>query len=181
MHWIFLLTILSAPCLAQQATKAFVLPSGEGTRYDLGNAIAVMKVTTDETGGRWSMIDFTANPGMQTILHRHRVTDETFSVLEGELTMSVDGSIHTLHPGDIAIVPKMTPHAFANLSGKPVRFLGTATPAGFEKFFALVAEEVKLHKPGTPEFQSAMIQITKQVDMEPLGPPPFGQAGASAH
>jgi len=118
---------------------------------------------------------------MQTILHRHRVIDETFSVLEGELTMSADGSTHTLHPGDVAIVPKMTPHAFANLSGKPVRFLGTAAPAGFEKFFALVAEEVKLHKPGTPEFKSAMIQISKQVDVEPLGPPPFGQAGASAH
>jgi quercetin dioxygenase-like cupin family protein len=181
MHWILVLTILSVPCLAQQVTKAFVLQRGEGTRYDLGSAIAVMKVTTEETGGRWSMVDFTANPGMQTILHQHRVTDETFSVLEGELTMSVDGRVHTLHPGDVAIVPKMTPHAFANLSGKPVRFLGTATPAGFEKFFALVAEEVKVHKPGTPEFQSAMIQINKQVDMEPLGPPPFGQAGASAH
>jgi hypothetical protein len=58
-----------------------------------------MKVTTEQTGGRWSMVDYTANPGMQTILHRHRVTDETFSVLEGELTMSINGSVHTLHPG----------------------------------------------------------------------------------
>ncbi len=181
MRWLFVLTFLSAPCLAQQATKAFVLPNGEGTRYDLGFAVAVMKVTTDQTGGRWSMVDFTANPGMQIILHRHRITDETFSVLEGDLTMSVDGIVHTLHAGDVAIVPKMTPHAFANLTGKPVRFLGTATPAGFEKFFALVAEEVKLHKPGTPEFQAAMIQINKQVDMEPLGLPPFGHAGAAAH
>lgn len=181
MRLILMLTILSVPCLAQQATKAIVLQSSQGIRYDLGYAIAVMKVTTDQTGGRWSMVDFTANPGMQTILHRHRVTDETFSVLEGELTMSINDTIHTLHAGDIAIVPKMTPHAFANLSGKPVRFLGTATPAGFEKFFALVAEEAKRHKPGTPEFKSAMVQISKQVDMEPLGPPPFGHAGASAH
>ena len=181
MRWIFLLSVLSVPCLAQQVTKAIVLPSGAGTRYDLGSSIAVMKVTTEQTGGRWSMVDYTANPGMQTILHRHRVTDETFSVLEGELTMSIDGTMHTLRPGDVAIVPKMTPHAFANLSGKSVRFLGTATPAGFEKFFALVAEEVKLHKPGTPEFRAAMDVIMKQVDMEPLGPPPFAQAGPSAH
>ena len=181
MRWFFVLSILISSCAAQQASKAAILPNGEGPHYDLGFATAVIKVKSDQTGGRWAMVDFTANPGMQTILHRHRKTDETFFVIEGELTMSVDGKILTLHPADLALVPKMTPHAFANLSGKPVRFLGTFTPTGFEKFFALVAEEAKQHKLGTPEFQSAMEKINKQVDLEPLGPPPFGQTGAASH
>lgn len=62
--------------------------------------------------------------------------------------MYVDGKLSTLHRGDMAYVPKMTPHAFANLSDQPVRFLGTFTPSGFEKFFALAAEAGKAHTPG---------------------------------
>jgi mannose-6-phosphate isomerase-like protein (cupin superfamily) len=110
----------------------------------------------------------------------HRA-DETFFVLEGDLTMYVDGKLSTLHHGDIAYVPKMTPHAFANLSDQPVRFLGTFTPSGFEKFFALAAEAGKAHTPGTPEYAAAMQKVHQQVDYEPLGPPPFGKPGPSAH
>jgi mannose-6-phosphate isomerase-like protein (cupin superfamily) len=42
------------------------------------------------------------------MLHRHPKTDETFFVLEGDLTMYVDGKLSTLHHGDMAYVPKMT-------------------------------------------------------------------------
>jgi mannose-6-phosphate isomerase-like protein (cupin superfamily) len=168
-------------CIAQQGPKPAVLPNGEGTRYDLKFGTAIMKVTSEQTGGKWSMVDFTANPGMQTMLHLHRKTDETFFVIEGDLTMSLQGKILHLHPGDIALVPKMTPHAFANLTDKPVRFLGTFTPTGFEKFFVLTADAAAKHAPGTPEFDSAMDGIMKKVDMEMLGPPPFGQPGSAAH
>ena len=176
-----ILLFLLSTCFAQQKPKAVVLPNGEGPRYDLMFGTAVMKVTSEQTGGKWAMVDFTANPGMQTVYHRHRKTDETFFVLEGELTMSVDGKISALHHGDIALVPRMTPHAFANLSGKPVRFLGTFTPSGFEKFFALVQEAVKKNPPGSPGFKAAMDAVNKQVDMEMLGPPPFGKPGVVAH
>ncbi len=179
--------LLLSFCLAQPTSKvgdnkAGVLPNGQGKGvYDLKFGKAVMKVTSAETGGKWSMVDFTAHPGMQTILHRHRVTDETFYVTEGEVTFDVDGKIQKLHPGDMANVPRMTPHAFANLTDKPVRFIGTATPGAFEKFFPLVAEAVKKDPPGSPGFQKAMDAVMKQVDMEPLGPPPFGQPGPAAH
>jgi len=180
--------LLLTVCLAQQTNKpaaspkAGVLPNGEGKAvYDLKFGKAVMKVTSAETGGKWSMVDFTAYPWMQTVLHRHLVTDETFYMMEGELKFDVDGKMVTLHPGDMANVPRMTPHAFANLSGKPARFIGTATPGAFEKFFPLVAEAVKKDPPGSPGFEKAMAAVSKQVDMEMLGPPPFGQPGPAAH
>src|SRR5437016_2063956 len=124
-----LLLLLLSFCFAQQTSKTSgnkpgVSPNGEGKGvYDLKFGKAVMKVTSADTGGKWSMVDFTAYPGMQTTLHRHRVTDETFYMLEGELKFDIDGKFYTLHPGDMANVPRMTPHAFANLTGKPVRFI----------------------------------------------------------
>ena len=92
-----------------------------------------------------------------------------------------NGKLSTLHHGDMAYVPRMTPHAFANLSDQPVRFLGPFTPSGFEKFFALAAEAGKAHTPGTPEYAAAMQKVHQQVDYEPLGPPPFGKPGPSAY
>jgi quercetin dioxygenase-like cupin family protein len=173
--------LLSATCIAQTNSTSAILTNSEGERYDLKFGTAIMKVTSVQTGGTWSMVDFTASPGVQTMLHRHPKTDETFFVLEGDLTMYVDGKLSTLHHGDMAYVPKMTPHAFANLSDQPVRFLGTFTPSGFEKFFALAAEAGKAHAPGTPEYAAAMQKVHQQVDYEPLGPPPFGKPELSAH
>ena len=120
-----LCSFLSATCIAQTNSTPAILTNSEGERYDLKFGTAIMKVTSVQTGGMWSMVDFTASPGVQTMLHRHPKTDETFFVLEGGLTMYVDGRLSTLHHGDMAYVPKMTPHAFANLSDQPVRFLGT--------------------------------------------------------
>jgi len=182
MRRVLLVLCLLSTCFAQAKHKAGIVPNGEGPKkYDLGFGTAVMKVTSADTGGKWSMVDFTANPGMQTTLHRHRVTDETFYVVEGEFKFYLDGKIVTLHPGDMADVPRMTPHAFANLTKKPARLIGTCNPGAFEKFFALTAELVKKQKPGTPEFEAGMKAIMKQVDMEPLGPPPFGQPGPDSH
>ena len=181
MRLLLSVLLLSVTCIAQTNSTPAILTNSEGERYDLKFGTAIMKVTAVQTGGTWSMVDFTASPGVQTMLHRHPKTDETFFVLEGDLRMYIDGKMSTLHHGDMAYVPKMTPHAFANLSDQPVRFLGTFTPSGFEKFFALAAEAGKAHTPGTPEYAAAMQKVHQQVDYEPLGPPPFGKPGPSAH
>jgi quercetin dioxygenase-like cupin family protein len=134
---------LSATCIAQTNGTPVILANSEGERYDLKFGTAIMKVTSVQTAGTWSMVDFTASPGVQTMLHRHPKTDETFFVLEGELTMYVDGKLSTLHHGDMAYVPKMTSHSFANLSDQPVRFLGTFTPSGFENSSPLLLKRAK--------------------------------------
>lgn len=154
---------LSTTCIAQTNSTPAILTNSEGERYDLKFGTAIMKVTSVQTGGTWSMVDFTASPGVQTMLHRHPKTDETFFVLEGGLTMYIDGKMSTLHHGDMAYVPKMTPHAFANLSDQPLRFLGTFTPSGFEKFFALDAEASRAHAPETPEYAAASRKSTSRL------------------
>src|SRR6516164_8300897 len=108
-----LVLFLSSACIAQASITPGILTRNAGERYDLKLGTAIMKVTSAQTGGRWSMVDFTANPGLQTVLHRHRKTDETFYVLEGELTMYIDGKLSTLHYGDMSNVHKITPNAFA--------------------------------------------------------------------
>lgn len=36
--------------------------------------------------------------------HCHKIGTEIYTLLEGEMTMEVDGKLYTLHPGDILVV-----------------------------------------------------------------------------
>jgi quercetin dioxygenase-like cupin family protein len=75
-------------------------------------------------------------------LHRHAF-DETFYVLEGELTFQVDDELVTRGAGELLFVPGGIVHAFANRGDAPARFLIACTPAGFERHFARRAAEAE--------------------------------------
>lgn len=73
-------------------------------------------------------------------LHTHDF-DETFYVLEGELTFQLNDDLITVGAGELAFAPRGVPHTFANLSGAPARYVLVCTPAGFERYFARMAAE----------------------------------------
>jgi mannose-6-phosphate isomerase-like protein (cupin superfamily) len=60
--------------------------------------------------------------------HHHRAHVDSFLVLEGELEVMVDGETSTLGPGELAVVPQRTVHAFRNASDARVRLLNLHTP-----------------------------------------------------
>jgi mannose-6-phosphate isomerase-like protein (cupin superfamily) len=60
--------------------------------------------------------------------HHHRAHVDSFLVLEGELEVMVDGETSTLGPGELAVVPPRTVHAFRNASDARVRLLNLHTP-----------------------------------------------------
>src|ERR687892_325596 len=63
-------------------------------------------------------------------LHHHDF-DETFYVLEGELTFQLEDELFTRKASELAFAPRGVPHTFANLSGVEARTLIVCTPAGF--------------------------------------------------
>jgi quercetin dioxygenase-like cupin family protein len=71
-------------------------------------------------------------------LHHHEF-DETFYVLDGELTFQVRDELFTAGPGALAFAPGGVVHTFANLGDAPARYLLLCTPAGFEGYFAGLA------------------------------------------
>jgi mannose-6-phosphate isomerase-like protein (cupin superfamily) len=73
-------------------------------------------------------------------LHHHDF-DETFYVLEGELTFQLEDVIFTKTRGELAFAPRNVPHTFANFSGANARTLIICTPAGFERYFDRMAAE----------------------------------------
>jgi mannose-6-phosphate isomerase-like protein (cupin superfamily) len=96
---------------------------------------------SEETDGALSVI-VNAVPAHWTgpPLHMHDF-DETFYVLEGELTFQVRDALITVGAGDLAFAPRNLAHTFSNLSDAPARYVIVCTPAGFERYFARMAAE----------------------------------------
>jgi quercetin dioxygenase-like cupin family protein len=91
---------------------------------------------SEETAGVLSAIEIDAHPDFAgPPLHQHDF-DETFHILEGELTFQLDGERHTARAGELVFARRGQAHTVANLSGRLARYLLVCTPAGFERYFA---------------------------------------------
>ncbi len=139
--------------------------------YSQGMGEAHILVGGERSGGAWWMGQFREDPGFMTLLHLHPHMDEYFFVLQGLLSLYIDGTWHDLKPGSFALVPRGTPHAQGNTGKEPVHFLGSGSPAGFERFFIELDEIAKRVPPG-PQFGAEIAKIMPKYDTKPLGPPP---------
>ena len=95
----------------------------------------------EETAGHVSVTEIVVPPHSGgPPLHTHDF-DEAFYLLEGDLIFQVEEILATKGAGDLLFVPRNVPHAPANHSNAPARYLLTCTPAGFERHWARIAAE----------------------------------------
>ena len=93
--------------------------------------------TSDETGGARTLIELEVAPGGKVTPHYHLTYSERFKLIEGRLTVEIDGVRHELEPGDEAVVAPGSLHAWRN--------------PGAERSIA----HVEL-RPGSPGFENAL-------------------------
>jgi quercetin dioxygenase-like cupin family protein len=121
--------------------------SGKITRQSEGRVLlafgekVIVHLDGERTNGKLAMWTNITPPGGGPPPHYHSNEDETFHVLEGRIAFLVDGQWHESGPGDSAFMPRGVIHTFKNVGDQPARMLITATPSGFEDFFARCAEE----------------------------------------
>lgn len=87
-----------------------------------------------QRGGAFCLLESLMPAGHATPPHLHQEEDEAFLVLEGELDTVVAGGTITMRAGEAAFAPRGVPHQLRNTSGRPVRAIVAATPAGFGDF-----------------------------------------------
>jgi quercetin dioxygenase-like cupin family protein len=88
----------------------------------------------EDTQGRFALIEVVARRGSVPPPHIHHREEETFYVLEGEMTFSVGGQTIKATPGTVVYLPRDVAHSFV-IDSEQVRALILLTPAGFERFF----------------------------------------------
>ena len=108
----------------------------------LGGSINV-RVRSEDTDGTFGLIEQVVPAGFPgPPLHVHPEFEETFYVIEGRIAVRVGDEAHEAGPGSVAVVPRGTPHTFANPTDRPVRMLVLVTPGGFERYFEALAAAV---------------------------------------
>jgi mannose-6-phosphate isomerase-like protein (cupin superfamily) len=155
-----------------EITKTMIVTPEQARVYSQGLGEAHILVDGERSGGSWWLGEFREDPGFMTSLHFHYQQDEQFFVLDGVLSVYVDGKWHDLEPGTFAVVPHGEQHAQGNTGKKPVRFLGSGNPAGFERFFAELDKLVSRVPPSDPQFGAEVAKILVRYDTKPLGPAP---------
>jgi mannose-6-phosphate isomerase-like protein (cupin superfamily) len=116
--------------------EALVVGPGEGSAlWFQGNRITI-KATAASTGGAFGMVESMVAPGYSPPLHIHDREDETFWVLEGEVTIRCGAETFRASAGACAFLPRGVPHTFVVEGATPARMIAILTPGGGEAFFA---------------------------------------------
>jgi hypothetical protein len=114
--------------------------------------------------------------GMARPLHVQAREDELFYVLEGQITVWMDGERNDATAGDVVWLPRGRAHAF-RVDSERARVLGLSVPGSHEQFFRLAGDpagEFDLGAGGTvPPDMDRMAAAAAAANVEILGPPPF--------
>lgn len=126
--------------------------SGEGERIELGSQEIVIRLSADDTGGAFSLVEYSADPdGRSPPPHFHEETDEVIFVLDGTIACTLGEETFEAEAGDTVWIPKGTVHAFSVTGSRPAWLLGIISPGGFEGYFQEMGEYLASLGPGPPD------------------------------
>jgi quercetin dioxygenase-like cupin family protein len=99
-----------------------------------------IKISSHQTGGLFSLVECTLEPGRLVPPHMHTREDESTYVLEGEIGLGLGDQIIEATAGGTVVKPRGIPHTFWNAGPQPARTLDPIAPGGFETYFLELAE-----------------------------------------
>ncbi len=163
----------------------YALGPEEGEALRWSGALLTVKATAEQTNGEFFLIEEFVSGGTGPPLHVHPHDDETFYVLEGELTFylgdgqTVPSETIPASAGSFLHIPKgYFPHAF-RVTSKTARFLVRTTP-WHEQFFRAAAESARSRTiPSLEPLDMEKVRAAAaEHGVEILGPPPGARSSA---
>ena len=116
---------------------------GEGRTIAVVGDVYRFLATGEDTDGTYAMWEAIVPPGGGPPPHIHSREEESFYVLEGEITFQIGDERIVAQPGTFANMPVGSLHSFKNETGKPAKMLISVAPAGLEEMFFEVGQPVQ--------------------------------------
>jgi mannose-6-phosphate isomerase-like protein (cupin superfamily) len=158
----------SIPIPSDAQLDAFTVACGNGRPIHVLGNDAIIKISSRDTGGAFTVFEGQTQPLAGPPLHRHCNQDEWWYILEGEYKFEVDGREIYAGAGATVFAPRGSRHTFQNIGTTPGRTLTTVIPGGIDLFF----EELEAVAPrGAIPDPAKIMPIFKKYDQELLGPP----------
>jgi len=125
---------------------------GEGERrYTARGSVMFFKAVAEQDGGDLSIMERTLPPrGRRPPPHRHTNCSEAYFVLDGLVSVTVEGEDLDVGPEGFVLVPRGTAHTFGNSSERAARLLVVHAPA-MDAYFARLHELWQRDLPPSPD------------------------------
>jgi quercetin dioxygenase-like cupin family protein len=154
--------------------RGYALDAGEGEALWFFGTLATVKVAAEQTGGRFALTLQEAPRGVSTPLHVQPEDDESFFILEGEVSFFLENADNRTRAvsGSFVHVPKGVPHAF-RVESETASFLNLSTPQ-HERFIRAAADPVpkRVLPPQGPSDMDRVMAAAGRYGVEIQGPPP---------
>ena len=156
---------------------AFAVARGNGRPIHVLGNDAIIKISSRDTGGAFTVFEAQTQPLAGPPMHRHGQQDEYWYILEGEFKFEVDGREIHASTGATVFAPRGSRHTFQNVGNGPGRTLTTVIPGGIDLFF----EELESSAPrGSITEPAKLMPIFKKYGQELLGPPMHAASSPSS-
>jgi quercetin dioxygenase-like cupin family protein len=155
-------------------TEPYVLSAGEGSSIWFLGTLQTYKAVGEDTRNAFTLVECLLPPGFGPPPHLHKQEEETFYLLEGELTVFCGDRRWKVAPGSFVFLPRGIVHGFTVEGLMPAKMLQITSPAGFEHFAAEMGEpakEVVLPPPGPPDVEK-LLALAAKYHMQIQGPSP---------
>lgn len=140
---------MSATLTAQNAR---ILARGEGEPLNVIGDRQTVKVSADDTGGAFVLVENLNEPGVGIPMHVHHNEDEVFYVISGQVEFTLTDGPTVAEAGATVFLPRGTPHAFRVVGSEPARMLTLLVPGRLEGLF----RELATFPPGPPDPERLM-------------------------
>lgn len=155
------------------------------TSADQGRTLSIaggtyrILISGEQTNGTFAVIEMSVPPGAGPVPHSHPDFEESFYVLEGEVTFKSEAGEYRAGKGAFVSIPKGgVVHHFKNKSDQPAKLLCTVIPAGLDAFFVEAVEFMEvIHKQpphSDAEVKEEMKRISEKYGQQLFSPDYFG-------
>lgn len=124
------------------STETVVRKPTEGRTITVVGDVYRFLAVSDDTNGKYAMWEAIVLPGGGPPPHVHRWEEESFYILEGEITFLFGKERLVASAGTFANVSVGTLHSFKNETNRPAKMLISVAPAGLEQMFFEVGQSV---------------------------------------
>ena len=138
--------------------SAGLIGPGEGRqRYTARGSVMFFKALAEQDDGDLSLMERTLPPGgRRPPPHRHTNCSEAYFVLDGLVSVVVEGEEIAVGPEGFVLVPRGTAHTFGNAGDDGARLLVIHAPA-MDAYFAGLHELWNRPEPPTPDEERALM------------------------
>jgi mannose-6-phosphate isomerase-like protein (cupin superfamily) len=138
--------------------SAGLVGPGEGQRrYTARGSVMFFKALAEQDDGDLSLMERTLPPGgRRPPPHRHTNCSEAYFVLDGLVSVVVEGEEIAVGPEGFVLVPRGTAHTFGNAGDDEARLLVIHAPA-MDAYFAGLHELWNRPEPPTPDEERALM------------------------